>query len=104
MEEKNRFLKSWAGILAVPCLVGALACGCSPPQRIVDIDSKPTGASIYVNGELKGTTRNEKVVIQFRDKRQRVLIQIVKSRYKPILQYWMLDEVPEKRVFPLEVD
>jgi len=84
------------------CLLLGLASGCSS-RRTVDIDSKPPGATIYVDGEKKGVTRDQ-ISVDF-SKVDRVLIQIVKHRYKPILQYWTIDEVPSaKRVFDLEVD
>jgi hypothetical protein len=78
-----------------------IAAGCGS-VRVVDIDTTPTGASIYVDGEKKGVTRSS-VPVDF-GKSRRVLIQIIKHRYKPISQYWTIDDVPEKRVFPLEVD
>lgn len=78
-----------------------LAAGCGS-VHVVDIDTTPTGASIYVDGEKKGITRSS-VPVDFGSS-QRVLIQIVKHRYKPISQYWTIDDVPEKRIFPLEVD
>lgn len=107
MMRRNRFF--WARLAGLALfglfgLFGLLAPGCAGNVRVVDIDSKPSGASIYVNGEKKGVTRNEKVQIQFNDATQRVLIQLVKPRFKPVLQYWMLEEVPEKRIFQLEDD
>lgn len=82
----------------------ALACGGCAMVRYVDVDSKPTGAVIYVNGERRGTTRDEKVRIQFTTPEQRALIQVLKPRYKPVFQYWMFDEVPGKKIFQLELD
>ena len=61
-------------------------------------------AVIYVNGERRGTTRDEKVRIQFTTPEQRALIQVLKPRFKPVFQYWMFDEVPEKKIFKLELD
>ena len=83
------------------CLLLGIAAGCSS-RRTVDVDSKPPGATIYVDGEKKGVTRDQ-ISVDF-SRVDRVLIQIVKHRYKPILQYWTIDEVPSKRVFDLEVD
>ena len=80
--------------------------GCAGSARTVDIDSKPTGAAIYVDGERRGLTRS-KVELDFRgDTERRILIQVAKPRYKPILQYWTLGEVPDdgKKVFTLEAD
>ncbi len=81
--------------------------GCSSREtRYVDIDTKPTGAVIYVDGERRGLSRAT-VRLDFEEGvRDRVLIQIVKPRYKPVLQYWSLGEVPEtgKKMFVLEVD
>ena len=83
------------------CLLLGIAAGCSS-RRTVDVDSKTPGATIYVDGEKKGVTRDQ-ISVDF-SRVDRVLIQIVKHRYKPILQYWTIDEVPAKRVFDLEVD
>ncbi len=89
---------------AAGCALAALA-GCANSSRFVEIDSKPPGAAIYVNGERRGTTRDEKVLIDFAsDTKGRVLIQVVKPRYKPAFQYWTIDEVPAKKLFILEVD
>jgi hypothetical protein len=87
------------GILAV------LLPGCGGLRRSVDIDSKPSGAVIYVNGERRGLTRS-KVELDFPTEEDRVLIQLVKPRYKPVLQYWTVGEIPdsEKKIFVLEVD
>ncbi len=94
-------------ILAAILAGGAWLVGCGGPEpRYVDIDSKPTGAVIYVDGERRGLTRS-KVRLDFDDAgERRVLIQIVKPRYKPVLQYWSVGEIPEsgKKVFTLEVD
>lgn len=79
--------------------------GCASSARLIDIDSKPTGASIYVNGEKKGTTR-DKVRVDFKSA-GRVMVQIVKARYKPLFQYWTLEEIPDedaKKMFTLEPD
>ena len=72
----------------------------------IDIDSKPTGATIYVDGEKTGLTRSTKLKLDFSDDpSRRVLIQLTKPRYRPVFQYWEFDEVPEeKKVFPLEAD
>lgn len=85
-------------------MVGALA-GCGALTRHVDIDSKPTGAVIYVDGERRGVARS-KVELTFPSEDRRVLIQLVKPRYKPVLQYWTPGEVPDndKKIFVLEVD
>lgn len=72
--------------------------------RFVEISSRPpetTGASIYVNGEKRGSTP-AKVRLDFPDPNARVLVQVVKANYKPAFQYWTLHEVPERRPFDLE--
>ncbi len=101
---------SWTGfrrwlLLAVGCCAG-LAAGCESTARYVDLDSKPTGAVIYVDGVRRGLTRS-RVELGFEGgPGTRVLIQIVKPRYKPVLQYWTPGEVPEneKKVFVLEAE
>ena len=92
-------------VLSAVLLTG-LVSGCSSRVRYVDIDSKPTGATIYVDGEKTGITRSTKLKLDFSDDpARRVLIQLTKPRYRPIFQYWAFDEVPaEKKVFPLEAD
>jgi len=89
----------------ISALLLALALGGCSSVRLIDIDSKPAGASIYVNGEKKGTTRG-KVRIDFKSA-GRVMVQIVKARYKPVFQYWTLEEIPDedaKKLFVLEPD
>ena len=96
---------SFVTIIALSCLLAFGVVGCGGPVRVVDIDSKPTEATIFVDGVEKGSTRAT-VQIQFSgDPTQRVAIQIIKPRYKPVLQYWSFLEVPEKgRVFVLTPD
>jgi len=92
-------------LAAVGCC-GGLAVGCAESARYVDLDSKPTGAVIYVDGVRRGLTRS-RVELDFESgPNARVLIQIVKPRYKPVLQYWTPGEVPEneKKVFVLEAE
>jgi hypothetical protein len=98
-------MRTFTRRIASALLAGAaLAVGGCSVTRVVDIDSKPSGAVIFVNGERRGITRDEKVKINFTDASQRVLIQIVKPRYKPAFQYWTHEEVPDKRIFPLDPD
>jgi hypothetical protein len=105
MKEIRARARAWILAAALAALAAGIASGCGGLTRYVDIDSKPTGASIYVNGEPRGTTRDEKVRLEFAgDPSARAFIQIVKPRYKPTFQYWKMDEVPEKKIFLLEVD
>lgn len=91
-----------AALLA--CTVATLA-SCAQ-VRYVDIDSKPSGATIYVDGEKKGVTREARLKLDFRrDPEHRVLIQLVKPRYRPAFMYWAIDEVPEgTKVVDLEAE
>lgn len=82
--------------LALTASLGA----CASNVRIVDIDSKPSGAVIYVNGEKKGVTRSQ-VKIEI-ESGQRVLIQLAKPRQTPVFQYWRIEEIPEKKLFTME--
>lgn len=94
-----KLLKRFAAGLAALAIFG-----CSS-ARLMDIDSKPSGASIFVNGEKKGVTRSQ-IKIDFGNA-SRVLVQLVKPRYKPVFQYWTIDEIPEenpKKIFTLEPD
>ncbi len=82
-----------------------LAAGCAGRSRMVRIDSTPEGsrgASIYINGKLQGTTKNDKVRVEFGSPDQRVLLQIVKNGFVPVSQYWGYEEVPEKVEFKME--
>lgn len=104
----SRFLLRIAILLPgvlMPGLLPALLTGCGGLRRSVDIDSKPSGAVIYVDGERRGLTRS-RVELKFPSEQDRVLIQVSKPRYKPVLQYWTVGEIPdnEKKIFVLEVD
>ena len=93
-------------LLAAAAIAAGFSWGCSGRTRTVDVDSKPTGALLYVDGEPKGRTRST-IRLDFpKGIGQRILIQISKAGYKPVMQYWTFDEVPEngKKVFPLEAD
>ena len=92
---RARFLASCLAAL------GLLAAGCSA-SRMVRIETKPEGAAIYVNGERRGITP-ETVEIRFEpDPGGRAIIQIVKEKYKPILQPWRMTEVPNEKTYTLE--
>jgi hypothetical protein len=92
-------------LIAAVCAFAIAGAGCSGNVRFVEISSKPLGATIYVNGERVGVTRYEKVRLTFGTADSRACIQLVKHRYKPILQYYQIDEVPEKpQMFLLEDD
>lgn len=95
-------MKSYVSLAVLLCLSGS---GCREVYK-VDIDSKPTGATVYVDGERRGVTRTTVTFDFGGDPTRRVLIQIVKPRYKPSFQYWTREEIPEdrKKVFQLEVD
>jgi hypothetical protein len=79
--------------LLLPALL-VLAAGCTL-SRAVSIESEPSGATIFVNGEERGVTPAT-VSLHFADETQRVIIQIVKEGYRPAYQPWYLIEVPEK--------
>ena len=104
---KNTLYKGAAGCLSFLILAGlcaSLTVGCASGVCYVDVDSKPTGAVIYVDGERRGQTRS-KVELDFgTDPEKRILLQLLKPRYKPVFQYWTFGEVPGKKVFVLEVD
>jgi hypothetical protein len=89
--------------VALWAVLAMLLSGCAS-YKIVEINSNPRTAAIYVNGEERGVTPQERVRISFSDRSQRVLIQIVKRGYTPAFQYWTFDEVPDKKIFHLEAD
>lgn len=56
----SKLLKKYISILCVIALSGALLAGCAAifkgSHEYVDFSSEPTGAKVYVNGFLRGTT------------------------------------------------
>ena len=95
-------LVSFALLAAAAAVVAA---GCAGRSRMVCIDTAPEGsrgASIYINGKLQGTTKNDKVRVEFGSPDQRIFIQLVKKGFVPVSQYWGYEEVPEKVEFKME--
>lgn len=81
-----------------------VAAGCGTPYRVVEIDSKPAAAAIYVNGVRRGVSKS-KVKIEFPgDITQRSFVQLVKEGYRPVFQTWTIEEVPQTKTFTLEVE
>ncbi|MBI4585436.1 MAG: PEGA domain-containing protein [Planctomycetes bacterium] len=77
--------------------------GCAN-TKVAEVLSNPSGASIFVDGEKRGTTP-AKVQIDFgSDPTRRVLIQVCKHRYQPGFQYWTSEDMEEKKKFELGVD
>lgn len=100
-----RELSVVAGLLAPALLPLLLLPGCGSQVQYVHVDSKPAGAVIYLNGEKKGVTPETHLGIDFGARPGgRVLLQLAKPRYRPVLQYWSAGEVPKRKVFSLEVD
>lgn len=97
-----RFAGALAGALVLLAGLGVVV-GCAGRTRFVDVDSQPGGAVLYVDGERRGQTR---ATVQLDFESDRVLLQMVKPGYRPVLQYWTWGEVPasDKKVFVLEVD
>lgn len=93
-----------AHALALAAGLATLA-GCAARSRLVDVDSEPGGAVIYVDGEKRGHTRAT-LQLDFESAGDRVLLQLVKPGYRPVLQYWTWGELPanDKKIFVLEVD
>jgi len=89
--------------VAVAMMAALAAGGCA--KTIVQINSKPQAASIYINGERQGATPMQKALLPFgSDPQERVFIQLVKPGYKPVLQMLRRIEIPddEKLFFTLE--
>jgi PEGA domain-containing protein len=81
-------------------LAGLLA-GCGSPT-VMEIVTDPPGATVFVNGELKGVT-NTKVELNYGgDPNQRVAIQVMKENFKPVLEYLKRAEVVSKKEYTLE--
>lgn len=92
MLSPTRFLRSSRIFLAASLALGGFGCS---SMRTLDIDSKPPGASIFVSGEKKGTTRSA-IEIDFGGV-SRVLVQLVKPRYKVFEQYFTIEEFSADR-------
>ena len=82
----------------VPSLAVALAVASGGRSKtLVEIISKPQGASIYIDGERQGITPMPKVLLPFRgDPTQRVFIQLVKPGYRPTFTPLKLIEIPDE--------
>jgi hypothetical protein len=105
MRGVDRFWRALAGAALWIGALGALVPGCASHCRYVDLESKPSGAAIYVDGEKLGVTRARKLRLDFSDRpERRVLIQVVMPRYRPVFEYWSIDEVPEAKEFVLQAD
>ncbi len=96
-----RTSRRFGALVLLPVLLAVA--GCRSHIRYVDLDSKPSGATVYVNGEKKGVTRAARLKLEFKDS-PRVLIQLNKPRYRPIFQFWSRGEVPDEKIFMLEVE
>ncbi len=87
---------------ALASLLLFCASGCG--GVIVQISSKPQGATIYINGEEKGVTPMQKVLLPFSgDALQPVFIQLSKPGYKPSYSPLRINEVPDERKLFIEL-
>ena len=67
-------------------------CGVS---RMVHVESKPPGASIFVDGVNVGVTPKKVKLEYTRDPTARKILQINHRYYKPGFQTWTVEEVPQ---------
>lgn len=97
-------LKKSMAIIFCLATVAMGSAGCGVPTRYVNLDSKPQGATIFINGEEKGVTPVENLQLSFPGgEQQRVIIQVVKDRYLPFFESWFLREVPtQKKTYVLQ--
>ncbi len=92
-------------LLTLVCLAsfGLAAQGCGTPTKYVAIDSKPQGATVFINGEEKGVTPIQNLQLTFpAGLEQRVIIQVVKDRYLPFFESWLFLEVPRQKKYILQ--
>lgn len=91
-----------AAVAPAAMLLAILAGGCG--GMIVQISSKPQGASIYINGERRGVTPMQKVVLPFgSDPLAPVDIQLVRPDCKPSRSPLRQIEVPDDRKIFIEL-
>lgn len=78
--------------------------GCSSVRKL-DLDSKPPGATIFVDGERKGTTRATIEIVFGSSGRAR--LELVKPHYKTAVQELAVEDFPDevtKKVVELEAE
>ena len=80
-------------ILLAVCLLSVLP-GCGA-IRMVKIDSRPTGASIFVDGVNVGVTPKNVKLDYSRAAQSRKIVQVNHRYYKPGFQTWTFEEVPQ---------
>lgn len=76
--------------VAVPAWL--TGCGVS---RMVNVESKPPGAAIFVDGVKVGETPKKVKLDYTRDQTARKILQINHKYYKPGFQTWTVEEVPQ---------
>lgn len=86
--------------IAVPLSLALFSCG--SPVRIVQIDSKPQGAIVYLDGVERGPTPQTLELSYAGDPRERHFIQLRLPGYHPMYQTWLFNEVPKTKLFPLQ--
>lgn len=62
---------------------------------MVKIDSRPTGASIFVDGVNVGVTPKNVKLDYRRAAQSRKIVQVNHQYYKPGFQTWTFEEVPQ---------
>src|SRR5678816_794416 len=75
--------------------VGLAACG-STRAKVIEVDSQPRGATVFVNGEKRGTTTTRLQMKYGSDPDERQYVQVVMQGYKPMTEIWKFEELPEK--------
>lgn len=81
-------------------LAAYLAPGCSAPRKIFKVTSYPVGATIYVDGEKKGLSDMEKLLVTFGSSTQAIL-RLEKEGYQPTGTVLKV-ESNEVQFFPLQ--
>jgi hypothetical protein len=79
------------GGLALLCTT--LLAGCGAPTKTLNVDSKPQGAVVYLDGQEKGTTPLTLQLV-YQDPHQIHIVQVRKPSFDPGYQTYLITEVP----------
>ncbi len=96
MKRSHKLLEAICRPVALSFILVAVGLGCAR-TKLLEIITKPSQATIYVDGEEKGLSPSS---IRFNftsNEEQRVLLQLVKDGYQPVFQYYEFVEVPHER-------
>jgi len=79
-----------------------LSFGCASRVKVVQIDSSPQGAVVYLDGIETGTTPQLVELMYGDDPDQRHFIQVRRPGKRAFLDIWKFKEVPSNKRYTLE--